>query len=87
MTYLRKTLAVLAMGAMAAGVPAAAKSKAAKASRVAAPASAKGTPQRDTSRISPGLARLLASPNNGIARALIATEGSNSRLQDNPASP
>ena len=42
---------------------------------------AAGTPQR-SSEVPPGLAKLALAPNAGILRALIATVGSNSRLQD-----
>lgn len=52
----------------------------------AAARKAAGTPQR-SSAAPPGLAKLLGSPNRGILRALLATEGSNSRLQDVPVSP
>lgn len=47
---------------------------------------AQGTPQRGT-QTPPGIARLLHDMTRGIARAIIATEGSNSRLQDHPVSP
>ena len=47
---------------------------------------AKGTPQR-SSATPPGLAKLLLKPTRGILRALVATQGSNSRLQDRPVSP
>lgn len=47
---------------------------------------AKGTPQR-SSATPPGLAKLLLKPTRGILRALVATQGSNSRLQDMPVSP
>ena len=52
---------------------------------VAATAAA-GTPQRSDA-IPPGLAKKLADPTQGLLRALIATIGSNSRLQDLPVSP
>lgn len=45
-----------------------------------------GAPQRD-SDTPPGLAKKLTDPNLGILRALVATVGSNSRLQDLPVSP
>lgn len=48
---------------------------------------ATGTPQRDSSRVPPGLEKNLARAVPGIMRALIATEGSNSRLQELPVSP
>jgi len=47
---------------------------------------ATGTPQRDSST-PPGLMRVIERGVPGIERALIATEGSNSRLQDLPTSP
>jgi len=47
---------------------------------------AKGTPQRSAT-VPPGLAKMLISPTSGFMRALIATVGSNSRLQDLPTSP
>lgn len=47
---------------------------------------ATGTPQR-SSDTPPGLAKKLADPNHGILRAMLATVGSNSRLQDWPVSP
>ena len=47
---------------------------------------AAGTPQRN-SDIPPGLAKKLTDQNLGILRAVIATVGSNSRLQDLPVSP
>ena len=49
-------------------------------------AAAAGTPQR-SGDIPPGLEKNLARAVPGILRALIATEGSNSRLQDLPVSP
>ena len=49
-------------------------------------AAAAGDPQR-SDEVPPGLAKALAKMTPGIARALIATEGSNSRLQDLPVSP
>lgn len=42
---------------------------------------ATGTPQR-SSDVPPGLAKKLLEPTAGILRAILATEGSNSRLQD-----
>lgn len=48
---------------------------------------ATGTPQRDEDRTPPGLAKVLLREMPGISRALLATEGSNSRLQDLPVSP
>lgn len=57
---------------------------------VAAPtavlAQAQGTPQR-SSDVPPGLLKVLAKETPGILRALIATQGSSSRLQDLPVSP
>jgi hypothetical protein len=47
---------------------------------------AKGDPQR-SDEVPPGLVKVLAKMPPGIMRALVATEGSNSRLQDLPASP
>lgn len=47
---------------------------------------ATGTPQRDSST-PPGLMKVLERQVPGIERAIIATEGSNSRLQDLPTSP
>jgi hypothetical protein len=47
---------------------------------------AKGDPQR-SDEVPPGLVKILAKIPPGIMRALAATEGSNSRLQDLPASP
>ena len=49
-------------------------------------AQANGVPKR-SSEIPPGLQKLLAKEIPGIAKAIIATEGSNSRLQDLPVSP
>jgi uncharacterized protein (DUF2336 family) len=49
-------------------------------------AAAAGDPQR-SDEVPPGLAKVLAKMPPGIAKALIATEGSNSRLQDLPVSP
>jgi hypothetical protein len=49
-------------------------------------AAAAGIPQR-SSETPPGLERVLLKATPGILRALIATEGSNSRLQDVPVSP
>lgn len=47
---------------------------------------AKGSPQRG-SDLPPGLLKAFEKMTPGIARAIIATEGSNSRLQDLPVSP
>ena len=44
------------------------------------------TPHR-SSQLPPGLAKAFAKGTPGIMRAIIATQGSNSRLQDLPASP
>lgn len=52
----------------------------------AAAAKAVGTPQR-SSTPPPGLLSVLSREVRGIAVALVRTEGSNSRLQDLPASP
>lgn len=49
-------------------------------------AAAAGDPQR-SDEVPPGLAKVLAKMPPGIVRALIATEGSNSRLQEIPVSP
>ena len=49
-------------------------------------AAANGTPQRSAT-VPPGLAKKLANPTTGLLRALVATIGSNSRLQDLPVSP
>ncbi len=70
---MRKTSLSLMMIAATVSVPALAQN-------------AKGTPQR-SSATPPGLVKLLLKPNRGILRALVATEGSNSRLQDRPVSP
>jgi hypothetical protein len=47
---------------------------------------ATGTPQRDSSTPA-GLMKVLERQVPGIERAIVATEGSNSRLQDLPTSP
>jgi hypothetical protein len=52
----------------------------------AAAAKAAGDPQR-SSTPPPGLVKVLAKGVPGIMRAIVATEGSNSRLQDLPVSP
>lgn len=49
-------------------------------------AQAAGTPQR-SSEVPPGLANAFAKAAPGIMRAIIAIEGSNSRLEDLPVSP
>ena len=55
---------------------------------VAVPAAAAaGDPQRDSSKVPPGLGKMLTNATPGFLVALIATEGSNSRLQDLPVSP
>ena len=59
---------------------------AAAAVPIAPLAAAKGEPQRSDA-VPPGLAKKLVNPTPGILRALIATIGSNSRLQDLPVSP
>jgi len=64
----------------------AAMTVAAAALPLTAAAAATGTPQR-SSNIPPGLAKKLTDPTFGFLVALVATEGSNSRLQDLPASP
>lgn len=51
-----------------------------------AAAQAAGAPQRPNDT-PPGLAKVFEEAIPGIARALLATEGSNSRLQDLPVSP
>ncbi|MGC1270779.1 MAG: hypothetical protein WA842_09310 [Croceibacterium sp.] len=47
---------------------------------------ASGTPQR-AGDLPPGLAKVFVREIPGITRALLATAGSNSRLQDLPVSP
>jgi hypothetical protein len=47
---------------------------------------AAGTPQR-SDQLPPGLAKKLNNLTPGLLRAIIATQGSNSRLQDLPVSP
>ena len=47
---------------------------------------AAGTPQR-SSEVPPGLAKAITKLTPGLMRAIIASEGSNSRLQDLPVSP
>jgi len=47
---------------------------------------AAGTPQRST-EMPRGLSNVLANGAPGIVKAIVATEGSNSRLQDRPVSP
>ena len=49
-------------------------------------AAAAGDPQR-SDEVPPGLAKAFAKMTPGLARALVATEGANSRLQDLPVSP
>lgn len=49
-------------------------------------AQAKGDPQR-SAEVPPGLAKALDKAIPGIVNALVATEGSNSRLEDAPVSP
>lgn len=49
-------------------------------------AQANGEPKR-SSDIPPGIQKLLSKEIPGIAKAIIASEGSNSRLQDIPVSP
>jgi len=71
---MRKGLASVALLAVAIAVPAVAQGN------------AHGTPQRSDT-IPPGLAKAFARMVPGIQRAIIATEGSNSRLQQLPASP
>ncbi len=51
-----------------------------------AAAQAAGEPQR-SSDLPPGLSKVLLKEVPGIMRAIIATERSNSRLQDLPVSP
>ena len=51
-----------------------------------AAAQAVGNPQRPSAP-PPGLSKVLARGVPGLLRALAATEGSNSRLQDLPVSP
>jgi len=64
----------------------AAMTVAAAALPLTAAAAATGTPQR-SGDTPPGLAKKLTNPTYGFLVALVATEGSNSRLQDLPASP
>ncbi len=71
---MRKGYASFALLLIATAVPAAAQGN------------AHGTPQR-SSAIPPGLAKVFARMVPGIERAIIATRGSNSRLQDLPVSP
>ena len=52
----------------------------------AAGQAATGTPQRGD-KVPPGLAKLFEEGHHGILKAIEATEGSNSRLQDLPVSP
>ena len=51
-----------------------------------AAAQAAGDPKR-SSELPPGLSKVLLKEVPGIMRAILATEGSNSRLQDSPVSP
>ena len=53
---------------------------------ISALAQAQGDPQR-SNELPPGLAKKLTDPTRGILRAMTATIGSNSRLQDLPVSP
>lgn len=70
---MKKLVSAIAMAAVAVSAPIMASA-------------ATGTPQRDD-RTPPGLAKLLLGEIPGMSRALLATAGSNSRLQDLPASP
>jgi len=71
---MRKRLTAAAVALAAAAVP------------ITAAAAAAGTPQRGDD-VPPGLEKNLARAVPGILKALIATQGSNSRLQDLPVSP
>lgn len=71
---MRKRLMAAALTIAAAAVP------------LTAFAQAQGTPRR-SGAVPPGLAKNLTHPTSGLLRALIATVGSNSRLQDLPVSP
>lgn len=53
---------------------------------VLAQGNAHGTPQR-SDQVPPGLMKAFLKGTPGIMRAIIATQGSNSRLQNLPASP
>ena len=50
------------------------------------PAHARGEPQR-SSETPPGLTKVFAKMASGVTRAIVATDDSNSRLQDVPVSP
>jgi len=71
---MQKRLAIAALIAAATALP------------LTAAVAATGTPQR-SDQLPSGLAKKLADPTRGILRAIIATQGSNSRLQDLPVSP
>lgn len=71
---MRKRLTTIAVALAAAAVP------------ITAATAAAGTPQRSND-VPPGLEKNFTRAIPGILRAMIATEGSNSRLQDLPASP
>jgi hypothetical protein len=70
---MRKRLTAAAVALAAAAIPITA-------------AAAVGTPQR-SSDTPPGLEKNIARAVPGILKALVATQGSNSRLQDLPVSP
>lgn len=71
---MRKRLTATVVALVAAAIP------------ITAATAAAGTPQRSNDT-PPGLEKNLARAIPGILRALVATEGSNSRLQDLPVSP
>lgn len=71
---MRKRFTAAAVALVAAAIP------------ITAATAAAGTPQRSNDT-PPGLEKNFARAVPGILRALIATQGSNSRLQDLPASP
>lgn len=71
---MRKELAIVSLSLLAVAVPAAAQGN------------AQGTPQR-SAKVPPGLAKNFARMVPGLIRAIVATEGSNSRLQELPVSP
>ena len=69
---MRKHLAIASLAVAAVVMP------------LTAAVAASGTPQR-SSEVPPGLWKALS--NGALVNAIIATEGSNSRLQDIPVSP
>jgi hypothetical protein len=87
MASLGKALALLAVSTMLGGVPALAQSSpGSHAKGGGGQGKAAGTPQR-SEQTPPGILQVLQRSVPGIQRALTATQGSNSRLQDTPASP